>query len=102
MPSNSLKRRLARLQQDLELLPVEVPAEYRDLIRQHIISIGPDVGIAEIARRFGLGWARAHTVRGRFDWARKCIAKRGAHILEDETEWTEIWRGMLWGDVYED
>ena len=103
MPSNSMKRRLARLQGP-ELLPIEVPDEIRTLVRKHVASISTDAEAAEVARRYEpeFGWAAALTFRQMLNWARKCIAERGAHILQDDAQWLEIWRGVLWGHVYED
>ena len=104
MPSDTLKRRLERLQGPQLPNDLQVPDEIRALVRQHVGSIKSDEEVAEIARQYEptMGWEGALQLRDMINWARKCTAERGEGILHDDAVWSEIWRGVLWGSIYGD
>ena len=104
MPSDAMRRRLARLQEPELPADLQVPDEIRALVRQHVGSISTNEEAAEIARQYEptLGLEGALELPGMINWARKAIKERGEGILHDDVAWSEIWRGVLWSSVYRD
>ena len=103
MPTDTMRRRLARLQEPELPADLQVPDEIRAFVRQHVGLIKSNEA-AEVARHYepSLDWEDALAVRDMINWAWKCIAERGEGILHDDAAWSGIWRGVLWGKVYGD